>query len=84
MLEPERGKVFDPCCGSGGMFVQSDVFTKHSGRLSFYGQESKDFTYRGGFETRPYGPYEKRREEFEGPTTSTCSFWLHRMLGSAP
>jgi type I restriction enzyme M protein len=46
MLEPERGKVFDPCCGSGGMFVQSDVFTKHSGRLSFYGQESKDFTYR--------------------------------------
>jgi type I restriction enzyme M protein len=84
MLEPERGKVFDPCCGSGGMFVQSDVFTKHSGRLSFYGQESKDFTYRGGFETRPYGPYEKRREEFEGPTTSTCSFWLHLMLGSAP
>lgn len=46
MLEPERGKVFDPCCGSGGMFVQSDQFTNHSGRLSFYGQEAKDFTYR--------------------------------------
>jgi type I restriction enzyme M protein len=46
MLEPENGKVFDPCCGSGGMFVQSDVFTHHSGKLSFYGQESKDFTYR--------------------------------------
>ena len=46
MLEPTRGIVFDPCCGSGGMFVQSDVFTRHSGRLSFYGQESKDFTYR--------------------------------------
>ena len=46
MLEPERGIVLDPCCGSGGMFVQSDEFTKHSGRLSFYGQESKDFTYR--------------------------------------
>lgn len=46
MLEPTQGVVFDPCCGSGGMFVQSDVFTKHSGNLSFVGQESKDFTYR--------------------------------------
>src|SRR5438874_1836315 len=46
MLEPVEGKVFDPCCGSGGMFVQSDVFAHHSGRLSFFGQESKDFTYR--------------------------------------
>ncbi|BEH09888.1 class I SAM-dependent DNA methyltransferase [Geobacter sulfurreducens subsp. ethanolicus] len=46
MLEPERGVVFDPCCGSGGMFVQSDLFTKHNRQLSFVGQESKDFTYR--------------------------------------
>ncbi len=46
MLEPSAGVVFDPCCGSGGMFVQSDLFTRHSGQLSFYGQESKDFTYR--------------------------------------
>ena len=46
MLEPKEGVVFDPCCGSGGMFVQSDVFTNHSGRLSFAGQESKEFTYR--------------------------------------
>jgi type I restriction enzyme M protein len=46
LLEPTEGVVFDPCCGSGGMFVQSDVFTKHSGKLSFVGQESKDFTYR--------------------------------------
>ena len=46
MLEPERGTVFDPCCGSGGMFVQADEFTHHKRRLSFYGQESKDFTYR--------------------------------------
>jgi type I restriction-modification system DNA methylase subunit len=46
MLEPTEGVVFDPCCGSGGMFVQSDVFTKHSGRLSFVGQEAKEFTYR--------------------------------------
>lgn len=46
MLEPERGIVFDPCCGSGGMFVQSDIFTKHSHQLSFVGQEAKEFTYR--------------------------------------
>jgi type I restriction enzyme M protein len=46
MLEPTEGKVFDPCCGSGGMFVQSDIFTHHSGNLAFSGQESKDFTYR--------------------------------------
>lgn len=46
MLEPTSGVVFDPCCGSGGMFVQSDLFTKHSSQLSFFGQESKDFTYR--------------------------------------
>lgn len=46
MLEPTHGKVFDPCCGCGGMFVQSDVFAQHSRKLSFYGQEAKDFTYR--------------------------------------
>lgn len=46
MLEPTEGVVYDPCCGSGGMFVQSDSFTHHSGELSFVGQESKDFTYR--------------------------------------
>ena len=46
MLEPERGVVLDPCCGSGGMFVQADEFTRHNHELSFIGQESKDFTYR--------------------------------------
>lgn len=46
MLEPREGIVFDPCCGSGGMFVQSDIFTKHNRQLSFVGQESKEFTYR--------------------------------------
>ncbi|MFQ5500262.1 MAG: N-6 DNA methylase, partial [Candidatus Zixiibacteriota bacterium] len=46
MLEPEEGIVYDPCCGSGGMFVQSDIFTHHNHKLSFIGQESKDFTYR--------------------------------------
>ena len=46
MLEPTDGKVFDPCCGSGGMFVQSDMFAHHSGKLSFFGQEAKEFTFR--------------------------------------
>src|ERR1035441_289262 len=46
MLEPTEGKVFDPCCGSGGMFVQSDTFTHRSGKLSFFGQEAKEFTFR--------------------------------------
>jgi type I restriction enzyme M protein len=46
MLEPKSGRIFDPCCGSGGMYVQSDVFTHHSGELAFFGPESKDFTYR--------------------------------------
>ncbi|MBN1208091.1 MAG: SAM-dependent DNA methyltransferase [Myxococcaceae bacterium] len=46
MLEPTRGIVYDPCCGSGGMFVQSNLFAKHGRQLSFFGQESKEFTYR--------------------------------------
>ena len=50
MLEPYNGRVFDPCCGSGGMFVQSEKFVaNHQGRLdniSIYGQESNETTYR--------------------------------------
>src|SRR3972149_2843721 len=46
MLAPEEGIVLDPCCGSGGMFVQSDLFTRHSHRLSFVGQGAKGFPYR--------------------------------------
>ncbi len=46
MVEPEDGIVYDPCCGSGGMFVQSDIFTHHNHKLSFIGQESKEFNYR--------------------------------------
>ena len=35
MLEPFQGRVYDPCCGSGGMFVQSEEFVKaHGGRIS--------------------------------------------------
>ena len=50
MLEPFKGRVFDPCCGSGGMFVQSERFVeKHQGKLddiSIYGQESNLTTWR--------------------------------------
>ncbi|MEI6708176.1 MAG: class I SAM-dependent DNA methyltransferase [Methylococcales bacterium] len=50
MLEPYKGRVFDPCCGSGGMFVQSEKFIQeHQGRLddiSIYGQESNQTTWR--------------------------------------
>jgi len=50
MLEPYEGRVFDPCCGSGGMFVQSEKFVaKHQGKLddiSIYGQESNQTTWR--------------------------------------
>jgi type I restriction enzyme M protein len=50
MLEPYKGRVFDPCCGSGGMFVQSEKFVlERQGRLndiSVYGQESNQTTWR--------------------------------------
>lgn len=50
MLEPYKGRVFDPCCGSGGMFVHSEKFvTEHQGRIndiSIYGQESNQTTWR--------------------------------------
>ncbi len=57
MLEPYRGRVFDPCCGSAGMFVQSDEFIrshasgngnggKSRGDLSIFGQESNHTTWR--------------------------------------
>lgn len=50
MLEPYNGRVFDPCCGSGGMFVHSEKFvTSHQGKvndISIYGQESNLTTWR--------------------------------------
>jgi type I restriction enzyme M protein len=50
MIEPYRGRVYDPCCGSGGMFVQSEKFVEaHGGRrvdLSIFGQESNPTTWR--------------------------------------
>ena len=50
MIESYKGRVFDPCCGSGGMFVQSEKFVQeHGGRIgdiSIYGQESNQTTWR--------------------------------------
>ncbi|MCB1202089.1 MAG: SAM-dependent DNA methyltransferase [Leptospiraceae bacterium] len=50
MLAPYKGRVYDPCCGSGGMFVQSEKFLEeHGGQLgdiSVYGQESNSTTWR--------------------------------------
>ena len=50
MIEPYHGRVFDPCCGSGSMFVMSEKFIKeHQGKIdniSIYGQESNQTTYR--------------------------------------
>ena len=50
MLEPFEGRVYDPCCGSGGMFVQSEAFIEdHGGRrddISVYGQEINHTTWR--------------------------------------
>ena len=50
MIQPFKGRVFDPCCGSGGMFVQSEKFVlAHQGRIddiSIYGQESNQTTWK--------------------------------------
>lgn len=50
ILEPYKGRVLDPCCGSGGMFVQSEKFVEaHGGRIgdiAIYGQESNQTTWR--------------------------------------
>ncbi len=50
MLEPYKGRVLDPCCGSGGMFVQSEKFVEdHQGKvndISIFGQESNQTTWR--------------------------------------
>ena len=50
MLEPYEGRVYDPCCGSAGMFVQSERFVEaHGGQktdISIFGQESNPTTWR--------------------------------------
>ena len=48
MLEPIKGTVFDPACGSGGMFIQSEEYSPRRQELSFYGQENVTTTARLG------------------------------------
>jgi type I restriction enzyme M protein len=48
MIEPTRGRVYDPCCGTGGFVVQSERFIAHhrgrSADISIYGQERNHTT----------------------------------------
>jgi type I restriction enzyme M protein len=50
MIEPYKGRIYDPCCGSGGMFVQSENFVdEHKGKLTdlaIYGQEANPTTWK--------------------------------------
>ncbi len=50
MIEPYQGRIYDPCCGSGGMFVQSMKFIEHHHgnklNISVYGQEYTNTTYK--------------------------------------
>lgn len=50
MIQPMKGRIYDPCCGSGGMFVQSEKFLEaHGGKrgqLSIFGQESNPTTWK--------------------------------------
>lgn len=50
MITPYKGRIYDPCCGSGGMFIMSEKFVEsHQGRIddiAIYGQESNQTTYR--------------------------------------
>lgn len=50
MVEPYKGRIYDPCCGSGGMFIMSEKFVEsHQGKvqdISIYGQESNHTTHR--------------------------------------
>jgi hypothetical protein len=64
MLAPYKGRIYDPCCGSGGMFVQSEKFVEaHGGKvgdIAVYGQESNSTT--GGAEDEAEPPHHRRAE----------------------
>ena len=83
IIEPFNGKILDPACGSGGMFVQSARFVDehrngNSGRLSIYGQERVDETLRlckmnlavHGLE----GQISQSNTYYEDPFKATCQF----------
>ncbi|MHB8743715.1 MAG: type I restriction-modification system subunit M [Sulfuricaulis sp.] len=72
MLAPYKGRIYDPCCGSGGMFVQSEKFVEaHGGKLgdiSIYGQESNPTTRRLAVMTVSSGT---KRDSGAGPEGAT-------------
>jgi type I restriction enzyme M protein len=59
MIQPFKGRIYDPCCGSSGMFVQSEEFIRaHGGRvgdISIFGQESNPTTWKLANSQRPRG-----------------------------
>jgi len=76
MLTPYKGRVYDPCCGAGGMFVQSEKFIEaHSGRIgdiSIYGQESNYTTWRlAKMNLRSAASTRKSRMAIRSTTTGT-------------
>ena len=46
MIQPDKGRLYEPCVGSGGMIVQSNRIIENKGQLIFYGQESNETTWR--------------------------------------
>jgi len=60
VLSPHHGKVYDPCCGSGGMFVQSEKFIEaHGGKIgdvAIYGQEARRCSSPGSSTSTPCAP----------------------------
>jgi type I restriction-modification system DNA methylase subunit len=50
MLEPYKGRVYDPCCGSGGMFVQSEKFVESHGAATSRSMGRNPITQRGGLQ----------------------------------
>jgi type I restriction enzyme M protein len=78
MLAPYKGRVFDPCCGSGGMFVQSEKFVEeHGGRIgdvSVYGQESNETTWRlAKMNSRSAGSRRTSGPSMPTRSTATCT-----------
>jgi type I restriction enzyme M protein len=89
VLAPHKGGIYDPCCGSGGMFVQSEKFIQaHGGKrddASIYGQESNPTTWRLAAMNLPTPLPETsspiRRWVYGRPPVGNANYaWLQHML----
>jgi type I restriction enzyme M protein len=79
IIEPDHGTVFDPACGSGGMFVQSSHFIEHKGgdtakKVVFYGQEKNRDTIRLARMNLAVTGWRERSPR-PSPTTRTSTRW---------